>query len=123
MLGTYFFQCVVADPSTVEPEMCPVGRGLVLAECIDEDNDGVCVELDCNDNDPTVNSPIVCDYNGSVCGDVELCVAECPTPPTEVCDNQDNDCDDEVDEGLICNPLYDLAIDKVLTSAQTVQPG
>ncbi len=71
--------------------------------CTDVDGDGICADVDCDDNNPNVSTPIACDYNGSVCGDFDLCVAECPVPPTEVCDGDDNDCDGAIDEGDVCS--------------------
>lgn len=65
----------------------------------DQDGDGYgtgpsCLGPDCNDNNPNVNQTIQCLYDGSSCGQFDLCLLNCPIPPTEICDNtQDDDCD------------------------------
>ncbi len=87
-----------------------------MCSCTDADNDGVCADLDCDDNNANVSNPITCDYNGSVCGDVQLCVEECPAPPTEICDSQDNDCDGEIDEDDVC-PIDPECTDTVVSPA------
>ncbi|MEY4118812.1 MAG: hypothetical protein RLZZ116_2140 [Planctomycetota bacterium] len=55
----------------------------LVVPCTDVDNDGVCAENDCNDNDATI-------YAGA----------------TELCDNKDNDCDGSTDEGLTQYTYY-----------------
>lgn len=45
----------------------------------DNDADGFCVDLDCNDLDPSINPEV-----------------------DEVCDNVDNNCDTQIDEGGVC---------------------
>ena len=56
-----------------------------IENVIDEDGDGYISSEDCNDNDPYI-------YNGA----------------TEVCDGIDNDCDDEIDEGVLLEFYEDL---------------
>lgn len=54
---------------------------------------------DCDDNDSNIGGPITCNYDGTGCGDFQLCVNICPIPPQEnPCDNVDNNCNGQVDE-------------------------
>jgi hypothetical protein len=69
--------------------------------CIDRDNDGWCVEQgDCYDNDATIypGAPELCDGLDNDCDD-EIDEGIGPGVP-ELCDGLDNDCDGQVDEGL-----------------------
>ncbi|MEK6757731.1 MAG: LamG domain-containing protein, partial [Nanoarchaeota archaeon] len=53
---------------------------------------------DCNDNNINLNQTISCIYNGALCGTYNLCVASCPSPPSENCTNGvDDDCDNLID--------------------------
>jgi hypothetical protein len=56
-----------------------------------------CEELDCNDLNP-------CTEDSCVAGKCEYApIADCCTPSPEVCDGEDNDCDDHVDEDGVCD--------------------
>ncbi len=72
-----------APPDCSSDEECPAGwsceGGLCrdrTGRCTDGDGDGVCADLDCDDTDPTQTG-------------------------RELCDGEDNDCDGEVDEGVL----------------------
>jgi hypothetical protein len=96
---------------------------IYLGHCIDDDADEYCVYEDCDDADPDVNQVRTwyADSDGDGYGDVSLSVLEC-TPPSgyiaddsdcddadsaanpgavEVCDDIDNDCDGDIDEGVL----------------------
>ncbi len=76
--------------------------------CIDNDGDGYGINcalgFDCDDNNPAVHKMVKCNYNGDSCTGGKwyefFCVEECQTPPTEICDNLDNNCDGKIDENL-----------------------
>lgn len=72
-------------------------------DCTDNDGDGYgigsgCAGPDCDDSDSDVHEDISCIYDGSSCGEYELCVQSCPEPPAESCNGLDDDCDTLVDE-------------------------
>ncbi len=71
-------------------------------QCTDNDGDGYgpgcSAGPDCNDNNPLVQSMISCNYNGTSCGAYSLCQQTCPTPPSEICNNNiDDDCNNLID--------------------------
>ncbi len=62
--------------------------GMDASDFVDADGDGFTNETDCNDNDPSI-------YPGAI----------------EVCDQLDNNCDGQVDEGLALNIYFEDADD------------
>jgi len=74
-------------------------------QCIDNDGDNYgigndCLGPDCDDNNINVLSNITCNYNGNNCGNYQLCLLSCPTPPNEICGNNiDDNCNGPIDEG------------------------
>ena len=78
--------CVDFTLTAVSGTSCPnVSSTITCCSQLDNDvdNDGVTSDVDCDDNDPN-------NYPGN----------------QEVCDNQDNDCDGEIDEGLVFVTYY-----------------
>ncbi len=71
----------------------------------DADDDNATWSNDCDDNDPSVQDTITCNYDGNTCGTHQVCANSCPTPPEETCDEADNDCDRIVDEGCASTAL------------------
>ncbi|MFH1308275.1 MAG: LamG-like jellyroll fold domain-containing protein [archaeon] len=71
------------------------------ANCVCTDNDGDnygvgggCLGTDCDDNNINVWGLVSCNYDGASCGNYNLCLIACPTPPAENCSNTiDDDCD------------------------------
>ncbi len=103
----------------------------LLVSCTDQDGDGFCDDKDCNDNDKTINpnQPELCNNIDDNCNkliDEEL-KKECGTdigicttgyeicqegnwkpctgiqPKEETCNNLDDNCDGQADEGCSCN--------------------
>lgn len=78
--------------------------------CVDSDHDGYnvtgggCGPIDCNDNNASLNITKSCAYNKTACGNFNLCISSCPVPPEEICDRIDNNCNNEIDEGGVCQP-------------------
>jgi hypothetical protein len=123
------YQCQIAPAESHEPNRCVLckdedGDGLLAVECgggdCDDNNRDVkpgvieqCTnELDDNCDGKTDSEDPACTCNT---GDTQTCTGAgvCPgskrtcaagsfgpcTPPTEICDGMDNDCDSETDEG------------------------
>jgi len=83
--------------------------------CTDKDNDKVCEEQDCDDNDPDIwyADDYECVYfetNSTSCKIVNVCPSECSSYQKnmqEICgDGVDNDCDEATDESD-CTPPKD----------------
>jgi len=75
---------------------CPV--------CNDLDNDtyyenlGCGTTVDCNDTNANIFENRTCSTNGASCGSFSFCLETCPSPPSEICDNEmDDDCDNLTD--------------------------
>jgi hypothetical protein len=70
-----------------------------VTNCVDEDNDGYgigvdCLGIDCDNNNSEVFDNINCIYDGNVCGNFSLCTSFCSSVPEEICGNEiDEDCD------------------------------
>jgi len=125
--------CDDGDPTTLDDtinEDCEcIG---VPTECTgigDADMDGVCADVDCDDNDPNVGAgdpqTWYADTDGDGFGDLNNSIEACSQPEgyvdnnqdcddsnaainpvaTEICDGVDNDCDGQVDEGVL-NTYY-----------------
>ena len=98
-----------------------------FGECIrdDLDRDGVggpqnpeCSDCtDCDDNNPNVQGEIPCSFDGNSCGRHSLCVESCPTPPQEVCDSIDNDCDGVNNNGFNVGDICSNGV------GECVEPG
>lgn len=71
----------------------------IMPVALDSDSDGV---ADCDDNCDMNANPDQADADEDDIGDV-CDIAECE-PTTEVCDGMDNNCNEQVDEGLMCDP-------------------
>ena len=84
---------------------CPIGYYEDDNDCNkdDENIDGES-EVICNNGDTTICSmPGVCRPSYQTCVNGFWGSCEGPPPETEICDNFDNDCDGEVDDGIICS--------------------
>jgi hypothetical protein len=88
----------------------------------DDDLDGICNELEvlgCSDSS-------ACNFNPSA---TELQILDCVFPSVEICNDFDDDCDGEIDNGLILNSWFvDNDSDGYggldsIQSCQTVLPG
>jgi hypothetical protein len=93
-------------PSDVDEPKDDTGPG---GDCTDQDGDGYCEEVDCDDGDPDVNPGIDEESMGpdELDNDCDGVVDECSEDDPELtwhaeelCDGIDNDCDGEVDEDL-----------------------
>jgi hypothetical protein len=72
--------------------------------CQDSDGDGINVCNDCNDNDPQ-NTKTISDNDNdgfSGCNDCDNSDPTIHPNAIEICDNKDNDCDGQIDEGGVC---------------------
>jgi hypothetical protein len=129
--------CDDGDPCTVDACV----EGACVHTPLDADNDGVPCQSDCNDNNAAVGicndndpctadacvegacsfTPIDNDGDGSVCGvDCNDNVNTIYPGATEVCDGLDNDCDENVDEGLLITYYFDLDGDNYGNSANAI---
>jgi len=85
-----------------------------ISGCIDNDGDNygigqTCIGPDCNDNNQNIHATISCNYNGISCGNYQLCLLSCPTPPSEICGNGiDDNCNGPIDEGCPIQLIYNL---------------
>ncbi|MBI2346296.1 MAG: hypothetical protein HYV03_05330 [Deltaproteobacteria bacterium] len=82
--------------------------GVCGSTCTDNDGDGYCYEngADCDDWNLNVHANISCPYYPlDGCGDHNLCVQYCPSPPSETCNGMDDDCDGVSDaRSISCGP-------------------
>ena len=69
------------------------GAGTVIQGCLNNPPQGYILNnLDCNDNDNSLNLLKQCSFDGDICGSYQLCVSKCPFR-NEICGNGiDEDC-------------------------------
>ena len=69
---------------------------------------------DCWDKDSSYHQLLTCSYTPIYgCKKVEVCAIFCSDPPTEICNEVDDDCDGDIDEGDICIPVNDPDTDGI----------
>ena len=74
--------------------------------CIDKDSDGYGLNCilgsDCDDYNPSIHQALICGYDGNSCGQFQLCVSDCPSPPVlDECNGVDDNCDGFIDEDFV----------------------
>src|SRR3989338_7360670 len=91
------------------------GASLPTSGCQSPDS-GVWVtnNEDCWDKDSSYHQLLTCSYTPIYgCKKVEVCAIFCSDPPTEICNEVDDDCDGDIDEGDICIPVNDPDTDGI----------
>ena len=102
MKSEYYIDDFIIDDERIGPKYFSLINGtLPELDCVDEDEDGYgvgvdCLGVDCDDNDTSLNLTLSCEFNGTDCGEYGMCVLSCPVLLEEICgDLIDQDCDGE----------------------------